>query len=89
MKSRGRDHQAMTNRQRELFNELTRSGRPNTLAEYSRITEEALIAGGTTPEGAHALVQQSFDNLARQRLRNHQRFRGTKNNEGAKLCLMH
>jgi RHS repeat-associated protein len=66
MKSRGWDHQAMTNKQRELFNELASSGRANTLTEHSRIAEEALVAGGATRAQARALVKESLADLARQ-----------------------
>jgi hypothetical protein len=66
MESRGWDHQAMTNKQRELFNELARSGRPNTLQAQSAIARQALIAGGATPAQAQALVQESLENLSAQ-----------------------
>jgi len=56
----------MTNRQRELFNELARSGRPNTLEEHSRIAIEALREGGATLAEARALVRQSLQNLMKQ-----------------------
>jgi hypothetical protein len=60
------DHQAMTKTQRQLFKELAESGRTNTLAEQSRIAEEALIAGGASPTDAKILVELSLDNLAQQ-----------------------
>jgi RHS repeat-associated protein len=66
MKSRGWDHQAMTNKQKELFNELARSQRPNTMAEQNRIAEEALVAGGATRAEAQSLVKESVGNLAKQ-----------------------
>ena len=68
MKSRGWSHQSMTNKQRELFGELARSGSPNTLAEHSRIAQEALIAGGATRAEAQALVQESLEQLTQQGL---------------------
>lgn len=52
MKENGLNHQAMTNKQRELFKELSQSGRPNTLTEHTRIAVEALQAGGATREQA-------------------------------------
>ena len=63
MKSRSWDHQKMTNKQRELFGQLEKSGKPNSLTEHSRIAEEALIAGGASKEEAKALVQESAKNL--------------------------
>ena len=66
MRSRGWNHQAMTNKQRELFGDLARSGRTNSLAEHTRIAEEALVAGGATRGEAQALVQESLQDLARQ-----------------------
>src|SRR5262249_26057051 len=68
IKSRNWNHQDMTNKQRELFGELARSGRRNTLAEHSRIAREALIAGGASPAEADALVLESLANLAGQRV---------------------
>ncbi len=56
----------MTNKQRELFAQLERSGRPNTLEEHSRIALEALMAGGATRAEAEALVRESLENLAQQ-----------------------
>ncbi|MBN1859648.1 RHS repeat-associated core domain-containing protein, partial [Candidatus Bipolaricaulota bacterium] len=43
MKKRGWDHRAMTKKQRELQDELFKSGRKNTLEEQTRIGYEALI----------------------------------------------
>jgi hypothetical protein len=65
MKSRGWNHQDTTNKQRELFGELARSGRTNSLAEHTRIAEEAFVAGGATRAEAQALVQ-SLQDLAQQ-----------------------
>jgi RHS repeat-associated protein len=62
----GIDHFEVTRAQRELFRELFESGRANTLAEHSRIAEEALIRGGSAPELAHGLVLQSEANLLAQ-----------------------
>ncbi|WP_149497050.1 polymorphic toxin-type HINT domain-containing protein [Roseiconus lacunae] len=69
MKDHGWDHQAMTNKQRELFNELARSGRPNTLKEHTRIAVEALQAGGATRIEARQLVADSLRNLREQGVR--------------------
>jgi hypothetical protein len=66
MKSRGWNHQDTTNKQRELFGELARSGRTNSLAEHTRIAEESLVAGGATRAEAQALVQESLQDLAQQ-----------------------
>jgi hypothetical protein len=66
MKDLGWDHQATTNAQRRLFNELAGSGRANTLKEHTRIAVEALQAGGATREQARSLVAQSLKNLREQ-----------------------
>ena len=65
MRTRRWSHQAMTNKQRELFGELARSGRANSLAEHTRIAEEALVAGGATRAEAQSLVLESLQDLAR------------------------
>lgn len=56
----------MTSKQRELFKELAESGRPNTLAEHTRIAEEALRAGGASDNLINDLIQDSLANLAGQ-----------------------
>jgi hypothetical protein len=66
MQTRGWSHQAMTNKQRELFGELARSGRANSLAEQTRIAEEALVAGGATRAEAQSIVLETLQYLARQ-----------------------
>ena len=66
MRTRGWSHQAMTNKQRELFGELALSGRANSLAEQTRIAEEALVAGGATRAEAQSIVLESLQDLARQ-----------------------
>ncbi|GIO84678.1 hypothetical protein J25TS5_16100 [Paenibacillus faecis] len=66
MKENGLNHQAMTNKQRELFKELNESGRPNTMTEHTRIAVEALEAGGATREQARSLVAESLNNLRNQ-----------------------
>jgi len=63
MNQKGWNHQDMTNKQRELFKELANSGRPNTLAEHSRIAVEALQAGGAPLNEARILVVESLLNL--------------------------
>jgi hypothetical protein len=50
------NHQKMTGKQHELYAELERSGRSNTLEEHARIARESLIAGGVDPGDAAALV---------------------------------
>ena len=60
------DHNAMTQTQRKLFNELAKSGRPNTLVEQTRIAKEALIAGGATEDFANQLLMKSLENLKSQ-----------------------
>lgn len=66
MEDNGLNHQAMTSKQRELFKELAESGRPNTLAEHTRIAEEALRAGGASDNLINDLIQDSLANLAGQ-----------------------
>ena len=69
MKGRDWDHQAMTNKQRELFNELAKSGDANTLKEHTRIAVKALEAGGATRAEARELVAESLRNLRDQGVR--------------------
>ena len=59
----------MTNKQRELFNNLAASGKPNTLAAHSRIARKALEAGGASPKEASAIVSESLHNLRKQGVR--------------------
>jgi hypothetical protein len=66
MRSTKWDHDLMTKKQRELFSELAKSGRPNTLAEHARIAEESLVEGGATRAEAKELVKQSIENLRKQ-----------------------
>ncbi len=66
MKNKGWDHDAMTAKQRELFKELSESGRANTLKEHTRIAQESLIAGGPSRQEARNLVAQSLKNLRNQ-----------------------
>jgi hypothetical protein len=66
MSSRGWSHEAMTSKQRELFDKLAASGKPNTLAAHSKIAEEALVAGGATQKQAKKLVEESLANLQQQ-----------------------
>jgi RHS repeat-associated protein len=68
MKDNGLDHAAMTRAQRKLFDDLARSGRANSLEEQSRIAKEALKAGGASDELADDLVNQSLENLAKQKV---------------------
>ena len=56
----------MTAKQRQLFKELSESGKANTLEEHTRIAKEALKAGGATAEQATKLINQSLQNLAKQ-----------------------
>jgi len=69
MQSRGWSHQKMTAKQRELFDELARSGRPNTLKEHTRIAVEALVEGGASRAEARRLVAESLRNLRAQGVR--------------------
>ena len=55
----------MTRVQRQLFKELSESGRPNTLAEHTRIAIESPKAGGATEAEARALVAESLRDLRR------------------------
>ncbi|MDB5389229.1 MAG: repeat-associated core domain protein, partial [Planctomycetaceae bacterium] len=66
MTSRGWDHTAMTKKQRQEFDKLDASGKPNTLAAHSRIARAALVAGGATKEQARSLVAESLRNLQSQ-----------------------
>ncbi|MHA6636882.1 RHS repeat-associated core domain-containing protein, partial [Citrobacter farmeri] len=66
MNQQGWRHQDMTNYQRSAFTELANSGRPNTLAEHTKIAVDALEAGGATPQQARDLVAQSLSNLRSQ-----------------------
>ena len=45
------------------IDELARSGRPNTLAEHTRIGVEALMAGGATRTEARSLMAEPVWNL--------------------------
>lgn len=66
MTARGWDHSAMSAKQRELFDDLARSGRPNNMRAQNRIARESLIAGGATRQEAAALVRESGGNLRQQ-----------------------
>lgn len=81
MKANGLDHIEMTRTQRRLFDELSESGRPNTLEEHSRIAREALIAGGAGEEMADGLVNQSILNLKNQKVEQPTKIPWNKNNE--------
>jgi uncharacterized protein YoaH (UPF0181 family) len=48
---------------------LANSGRPNTLAEHSRIAVQALQAGGASETQARALVAESLRDLRSQGVR--------------------
>ncbi len=52
--------------QRQLFDDLAASGRPNTLTEHTKIAVEALKAGGATEAEARAIVAQALYDLRRQ-----------------------
>jgi RHS repeat-associated protein len=60
------NHSAMTTKQNQLFRELRDSGRPNTLAEHTRIALESLKAGNVPLKEAKALVKESMENLKKQ-----------------------
>lgn len=81
MKTNGLDHIEMTRTQRRLFDELAESGRPNTLAEHSRIAREALIAGGADTDLANSLVNQSILNLKNQKVNTPTNIPWNKNKE--------
>ena len=66
MNKQGWSHQDMTNYQRSAFTDLAKSGRPNTLAEHTKIAVDALKAGGATTKQARDLVAQSLWNLRKQ-----------------------
>jgi hypothetical protein len=63
MKNRDWDHQKMTLAQRQLFDELAASGRPNTLTEHTKIAVEALKAGGATEAEAREIVDEALKDL--------------------------
>ena len=69
MASRGWKHEAMSAKQRQLFDELVASGRPNTLREHTRIAVESLRAGGATEAHARQIVAESLGNLRQQGVR--------------------
>ncbi len=66
MEKNGLNHQKMTSKQRELFRELYKSGRANTLKEHTRIAREALKAGGASDSMIDDLINASLSNLKRQ-----------------------
>ena len=66
MESQGWNHQDMSLAQRQLFDDLAASGRPNTLTEHTKIAVEALKAGGATEAEARAIVAQALYDLRRQ-----------------------
>ena len=63
MRLKGWSHQAMTNRQRELFKSIADGNLPNTLTAHTSIAVEALVAGGATKAEARSLVAASLRNL--------------------------
>ena len=67
MKKHGLSHAEMTRYQQKAFAELAQSGRPNTLAEQTRIARQALMAGGADKKLANELVKESLQNLAQQK----------------------
>ena len=56
----------MTLAQRQLFDELAASGRPNTLTEHTKIAMESLKAGGATEAEARTIVAQALHDLRSQ-----------------------
>ena len=66
MESQDWSHGHMTSDQRRLFDELAASGRPNSLAEHTRIAVEALMAGGATEAEARAIVAHALSDLRSQ-----------------------
>jgi RHS repeat-associated protein len=69
MESRNWSHQDMTATQRQLFDELAASGRPNTLKEHTRIAVEALKSAGAPEAEARKLVAESLRDLRAQGVR--------------------
>ncbi|TQV61487.1 MAG: hypothetical protein FNT15_09715, partial [Sulfurovum sp.] len=63
MDENGLKHDKMTTYQRQAFKELFESGRPNTMAEHTRIAVEALEAGGASREMARSLVAESLNKM--------------------------
>jgi hypothetical protein len=72
----------MTSAQQKLFYELAASGRPNTLAEHTRIAVEALKAGGATEAEARETVDQAFEDLRDQGILSPARIPCKRTNKG-------
>ena len=66
MKLKGWDHTAMTNKQREMFKKLEKSGAENNLEAHNLIAIEALQTGGASYDEAVELADQSIVNLFEQ-----------------------
>ena len=63
-------HPDMAIRQRQLFDELYESGRPNIMKEHTRIAVESLQAGGATLQEARSLTAKALWDLRKQGVRN-------------------
>jgi hypothetical protein len=63
MAAKGWSHAKITSEQFKLAHEFLKSGRPNTMAEQSRIAYEALVRGGVPTAEARALVDLSAQHL--------------------------
>ena len=57
------DHARISAIQRQLFAEFARSGRPNTLAEHTRINYLALVKAGFPIQLANSLIMYSHNSL--------------------------
>ena len=68
--ARGTGWEGSIYREWELFRELYRSGRLNTLEEHTRITREALKAGGASDNLINDLINASLANLKRKGVKN-------------------
>jgi hypothetical protein len=70
MSAYGIKHSTITGSQQKLFNELAKSGRPNTIYEHSRIAVEALVEAGMPENAARSIVAESLSNLRVMNVRN-------------------
>jgi hypothetical protein len=70
MNAYGVKHSTVTGVQQKLFNELAKSGRPNTMYEHSRIAVQALVEAGMPNDIARSLVAESVNSLRLMNVKN-------------------
>jgi hypothetical protein len=68
MAKKGWDHHRVTTAQRQLYGELSKTGRPNTLKEHTRIAVESLKRGGATEQEARDIVSQGLQQLRKDKV---------------------